>query len=165
MIVVLCMVLSLAACSKKKSGSNGDGTPEGEISDQDIALQNSRFGEGTIPKATEGGPFRDVHFEFNSSTVGSEYLSEIESHAKVIRGDSSIRVEVEGHCDRRGTTEYNMALGERRAKAVAGALTRYGAPASQISIVSYGEEIPLDPSDSEEAYAKNRRAHFAVYRK
>ncbi len=163
--LVICLIaLSVSACSKKKSG--GEGTSEGTgLSDQDIALQNQRFGEGTIPKAAEGGLFKDIQFEFNSSSVSPEDLPDLENHAKTLRSDPSLRVDLEGHCDRRGTTEYNMVLGQKRAKAVASLLTKYGASSSQMGIVSYGEEIPLDPSDSEEAYAKNRRVHFAVYKK
>jgi peptidoglycan-associated lipoprotein len=162
-ICFLVLLSSLAACSKNKSGS-GDGTETGVLSEEDLALQNARFGEGSIPKAMEDGPFKDVHFEFNSAQIGEEYLSNLQGYARTTKADPSLRVEIEGHTDKRGTTEYNMALGQRRAKAVAAAMTSFGVPASQMTIVSYGEEIPLDPSDSEEAYAQNRRAHFAVYR-
>jgi len=164
--LILLSLLAVTSCSKNKSASgDGSGSESSDISDQDLALQNSRYGEGNIPKAGEDGPFKDVHFGFNASTVEGSDLSDIESHAKVIQGDSTLKVEVEGHCDKRGTAEYNLALGERRARSVASTLTKFGAPKSQISIVSYGEEIPLDPSDSEDAYAKNRRVHFAVFKK
>jgi peptidoglycan-associated lipoprotein len=162
---IFLVALLISGCSKNKSAT-GDGSGENasEISDSDLALQN-RYGEGNIPKATDDGPFKDVHFGFNSSTVEPDDMIALESHAKVISGDPALKVEVEGHSDKRGTAEYNLALGERRAKSVASALVKYGAPKSQISIVSYGEEIPLDPSDSEEAYAKNRRGHFTVFKK
>ena len=161
----LCL-LTATGCSKNKSASgDGSGSSSTEISDQDLALQNSRFGEGNIPKASEDGPFKDVLFGFNSSSVESEYLDDLQSYAKLIQGDPGLKVEIEGHCDKRGTPEYNLALGERRAKAVASSLSKYGVDRSQMSIVSYGEEIPLDLSDSESAYARNRRAHFAVFKK
>jgi len=163
--IIAVLALTLASCSKTKKGS-GDGSEEGTgISDQDIALQNSRFGEGTIPRAGEDGPFKDVHFEFNSAQVESSDLPLLEQYAKTIRDDSTVRVEIEGHSDKRGTTEYNMALGQRRARSVATTLSKFGAPASQLSTVSYGEEVPLDPSDSEDAYSRNRRVHFSVYKK
>ena len=164
--LIFLSLLAVSSCSKNKSASgDGSGDSSSEISDQDLALQNSRYGEGNIPKADADGPFKDVHFGFNSSSVEGSDLADLESHAKVIQGDPTLKIEVEGHCDKRGTAEYNLALGERRARSVASGLAKFGAPKSQISIVSYGEEIPLDPSDSEDAYAKNRRAHFAVFKK
>lgn len=161
-ILILLLVLTLGACSKTKKGDgSGDGTA---LSDEDIALQNTRFGEGNIPIASAGGPFRDVLFDYDSSQVAERYLTDLQQYASLIKADPALRVEVEGHCDKRGTTEYNMALGERRSKAVAAILTRFGAPPSQLSIVSYGEEILLDPGDSESSHAKNRRVHFAVFK-
>ena len=82
----------------------------------------------------------------------------LDAHANFLRSNPSYKVTVEGHADERGTPEYNIALGERRANAVAKYLQALGVPVSQISIVSYGEEKPLVLGQGEEAYAKNRRA-------
>ena len=76
--------------------------------------------------------------------------------------NEGIKVEVEGHCDERGTNEYNMALGERRATAAADYLRSLGVSGDRMRTVSYGEELPLDPRHNEEAWAKNRRVHFSV---
>jgi len=163
---ILFILATLIACPKS-SGSKIDGSEEGIFSDEDLALQNeNRWRDGgTIPTAQANGPFKDLFFAFDSSEVSREYYQELRDNVKIMNEDPKLKVEVEGHCDKRGTTEYNMALGERRAKAVMGLLVSFGANPKQLSTVSYGEEIPLDPTDSESAFAKNRRVHFAVYKK
>ncbi len=162
--ILLCS--TTIACSK--SGSSKDqGLEEnaGGIADQDINVDRARFGEGNIPQASAGTMFKDVHFDFDSSAVRSDEAEIITTNANMLKEDPSLRVELEGHCDKRGTAEYNLALGEERAKAVAALLVSRGVAAEAITTISYGEEIPLDPKDSEEAYSQNRRVHFAVYRK
>ena len=106
-----------------------------------------------------------MHFDYDSAVVRQEDYATVQNNAKMLASDPSLQMELEGHCDKRGTAEYNLALGEERAKAVAAILVNYGARADQLSTISYGEEIPLDPRDADDAYAKNRRVHFAVYRK
>ena len=162
---LLVLVCTSAGCSSSsKSGTEpGDGT----ITDTDLTLDSAnRYGEGTIPQASarESGLFADVHFDFDSSAIKPEYRDQLREDAKVLNQDESIQVEIEGHCDKRGTAEYNMALGEERAKAVAGLLTSFGVSRSRLRTISYGAEIPLDPRSTEDAYAKNRRAHFALTR-
>lgn len=157
-----------SACSSSSGTGSGDGDGSA-ITDEDLKLGNgnSRFGSGNIPDAASrdgGGPFSDVHFGYDSSQVDPEYQSMIKSSAQELVKDPSLKTEVEGHCDERGTPEYNLALGEERAKAVARLLVQYGANSSQISTISYGEEIPLDPSKNDAAYAKNRRVHFAIFK-
>lgn len=154
------VLLAAAGCSSSSGGKDGN------ISDSDLTLTDqNRFGEGNIPGAETGsGPFKDVMFLYDSASVPDEYQQQVHEAAQALQGDTTLHAEIEGHCDKRGTSEYNMALGERRAKAVASLLVSFGVPKSQLSTVSYGEEIPLDPADNETAYAKNRRAHFAVFR-
>lgn len=158
--ISLLAALSFAGCSSSGGGKDAN------ISDQDLALSDqNRFGEGNIPGAATGtGPFRDVMFLYDSSSVPDEAQGQVREAAQALQADTSLHAEIEGHCDKRGTSEYNMALGERRAKAVSALLISFGVPSSRLSTVSYGEEIPLAQGDSEDAYAKNRRAHFAVYR-
>jgi len=153
----------MASCSKKKSEGTGDGEAGMGVSDQDLALQNQkRFGNGNIPNAEAGGMFQDVRFDFDSSSVRPEYQAVLKENARIIAADSSLQVVLEGHCDKRGTNEYNLALGESRARAVAGMLVNHGASSRQISTISYGEEIPLEQGNDEEAFAQNRRVHFAT---
>lgn len=99
-----------------------------------------------------------VYFAFDNSTISSEYEDMLAAHAAFLSADPAIKVTVEGHADERGTPEYNIALGERRAKAVSKYLQALGVSADQISIVSYGEEKPLVLGQTAEDYAKNRRA-------
>lgn len=155
-----------SACSKSSShGTEGELIEGGMLRDQDLETEQRRFGEGNIPYASESSAFPDVHFGFDSSVVISSDTEILRENARKLAADRSLYVELEGHCDKRGTAEYNLALGEERAKSVATLLVNYGVSADRISTISYGEEIPLDPRDTEDAYAKNRRVHFAVYRK
>jgi len=84
------------------------------------------------------------------------------SNAEWLKAHEGATVQVEGHCDERGTNEYNMVLGANRARAAADHFRTLGVPAGSISTVSYGEELPVDPGHNEEAWAKNRRDHFKV---
>lgn len=164
----IAMSLMLASCSSSSKGKNSglEDANNAGMSDSDLSVdgQRDRYGNGSIPTASEGTTFPDIHFDFDSSAVKQEDYPIVEKNARMLASDSSLRMEVEGHCDKRGTAEYNLALGEERAKAVSALLVSYGAKPAQLSTISYGEEIPLDPRDSDDAYAKNRRVHFAVFR-
>ncbi|MFN8392295.1 MAG: OmpA family protein [Bdellovibrionota bacterium] len=164
--LAVAMLLGGVGCSSSsKSKNNGLEDGSAGISDQDLSIDKSRFAGGNIPMATEGQQFPDVHFDYDSAVVRQEDYEVVRNNAKLMASDPNLQMDVEGHCDKRGTAEYNLALGEERAKAVAALLVNYGAKPDQLSTISYGEEIPLDPRDSDDAYAKNRRVHFAVYRK
>jgi peptidoglycan-associated lipoprotein len=105
----------------------------------------------------------DVYFEFDSAALlpmGQDLLMQKADYMRAIPG---LNVTIEGHCDERGTDAYNMALGERRAEAVKTFMINLGISASRLNTISYGEERPADFGRNEEAWAKNRRAHFAVY--
>ena len=99
-----------------------------------------------------------IYFAFENATIAGDYEEMLAAHAAYLSKNVDMKVTVEGHADERGTPEYNIALGERRAQAVAKYLQALGVQADQISIVSYGEEKPLLLGQSEEVYAKNRRA-------
>ena len=169
-ILLIAVLIGTSACSSKYKAGRGQGLDENgevpQLSDQDLAMREQNFGGGNIPLAAEQaqGLFKDIPFEYDSSAIGAEGMEQLREDAKVLLQDSSLRAEVEGHCDSRGTNEYNMALGEERAKAVAGTLTKLGVSKEQLTWISYGEEIPIDPASSEGSYAKNRRAHFALFR-
>ena len=110
----------------------------------------------------DGGPLKDIHFAFDSYKVDTTAKSIVAANAEWLKANPGKTVQVEGHCDERGTAEYNMVLGSNRARAAADALRAEGIDAASLSTVSYGEELPLDPRHNEEAWAKNRRAHFKV---
>jgi len=103
----------------------------------------------------------DVFFAFDKSTLSTEAMMILEAGAKVMKAHSSLVYVVEGHCDERGTVEYNLALGEKRAQAVRDYLLTLGLPASQLRLTSYGEERPFARGSNESAWALNRRAHFS----
>lgn len=99
-----------------------------------------------------------VYFDFDRSEIKSSFIATLDQHAQFLRDNASITVTIEGHADERGTPEYNIALGERRANAVKTYLLGRGVSTSQLSIVSYGKEKPAVLGHSESVYAKNRRA-------
>ncbi|MBX3021108.1 MAG: peptidoglycan-associated lipoprotein Pal [Bdellovibrionales bacterium] len=103
---------------------------------------------------------QSVRFDYDSATLSSEARRQLADNAEWIKQNGKTTVQIEGHCDSRGSVEYNLALGERRAKAVKNYLTSLGIDSKRLTIISYGEEKPLDSGDSEAAFAKNRRANF-----
>ncbi len=104
----------------------------------------------------------DVLFAYNSYTLTDESKQLLEQKAQWMARHPGVTVQLEGHCDERGTVAYNLALGERRANAVRQYMTALGIDASRITTISYGEDFPIDPRHNEEAWARNRRAHFAI---
>lgn len=104
----------------------------------------------------------DVFFEFDSASLSVEAQEILRAKAQWLRDNPSARVLIEGHCDERGTNEYNLALGDRRAYSAKAFLTDLGIDDARLSIISYGEEQPIDSRPTEEAWAKNRRAHFVI---
>jgi len=128
----------------------------------DVQRYEDEFGNPLNP--TTGMPLERVfYFEYDRAVLTPESLVALEAHAAHLRGSPEKRVMVEGHCDERGTREYNLALGERRGDAARTFLVSSGVSRSQIEVVSYGEERPVDPGHSESAWAQNRRAEL-IYR-
>lgn len=107
-----------------------------------------------------GASYGTVYFDFDRSEIKPDFINEIRKNAKMLAGDSNLKMVIEGHADERGTTEYNLALGERRANAVKKALIAHGAGPDQVQTVSYGEERPAASGSNEEAWAKNRRGEL-----
>lgn len=116
-------------------------------------------GEGEAVSVEE---LKDIHFEFDKYDVRPDARPILERNAKWLKENPQAKIQIEGHCDERGTVEYNLALGDRRAKSTRDYLISLGADPKQLSTLSYGEEKPLDPGHNEEAWAKNRRTHFVV---
>lgn len=145
--LVVMLLLTLSACSA--FGKRGSGSPED-------------YGDGNIPIAREGSELGDVHFAFDSAALTEQGKAELKENATWLADNPGQQVVVEGHCDERGTAEYNLALGERRARSVYDFLRGLGVKSERMSTISYGEELPLDPGHGEEAWQKNRRAHFAM---
>ena len=110
--------------------------------------------------AGPAGVGRVIYFDFDSFTVKPEYQGLVDQHARFLQGNRGRSVAVEGHTDERGSREYNLALGQKRAEAVRRALTLVGASDAQVEAVSFGEEKPAVAGSSEDAYAKNRRVEI-----
>lgn len=158
----LILLLVLTSCSaKKKSGSGSDAD---SISESDLdATRDGRFADGAIPTAEGEGLFKDVRFNYDSSAINGEARADIEANAEVLKSKPDLKVTLEGHCDERGTNEYNLALGSQRATAVAEILETLGIERSRLETISYGEEVPLTMGQSEAAFAQNRRVHFSAH--
>ncbi len=180
-VLWMACLICLVGCSKKEQQLTdvGDPTPPPQASnesdwpppppaagtgantgwsDGDTGTPATGFGE-TTPEF-EVTSLADVHFEFDRYALDSGARTTLADNARMLESYPEVAVVVEGHCDERGSIEYNLALGEKRAQVVRDYLVRYGIEADRIDTVSFGEERPLDPRGTEEAWAANRRAHF-----
>jgi peptidoglycan-associated lipoprotein len=110
----------------------------------------------------ESSLLKDVYFDFDKYDIRPADAAILKENAALLKKYANIKIQIEGHCDERGTNEYNLALGERRANSTKNYLMTLGVSPGRISTISYGEEKPLDPGHSEEAWAKNRRAHTII---
>jgi len=110
----------------------------------------------------ESSMLHDIHFAFDRYDLSPEARGILAKNAEFILKFPRAKIQIEGHCDERGTNEYNLALGERRALSAKKYLVSLGVPAHRLATISYGEELPIDPRHNEEAWAKNRRAHFVI---
>lgn len=158
---LIALMLTLAiACSKKsqddaEGGTGGEGaTPDTSITDQALTFDPQGSDSGRI------GGLETVYFDYDQAVLSQEARRALENNANWIKSNTQYNIQVEGHTDERGSIEYNLALGERRARAVKAYLVSLGVAADRVSIISYGEEKPLVQGDSEDAYSRNRRANF-----
>ena len=119
---------------------------------------------GGVDATQEGGPLDDVYFEFDQYVVTDAARAVLTRHSEWLKARPAAKVTVEGHCDERGTTEYNLALGDKRARAVRDELVKLGVAADRLQAISLGKERPKDQGHGEQAWTLNRRAHFAVSR-
>ena len=114
------------------------------------------------PAADLQAELQKVYFNFDSADLSEESRSTLTKNADYLSKQSGVKARIEGNCDERGSDDYNMALGERRAKAAKDYLVNLGIASDRLSTISYGEEKPADPGHDEEAWAKNRRAEFVI---
>jgi peptidoglycan-associated lipoprotein len=136
--------------------------PKEQISEQDLAMIQPA--EGVSKYKEEKVIFDDIYFDYDQYDIRPDAESTIQDIASWLLKNPSSNVLIEGHCDERGTNEYNLALGDRRAKAVRDYLIALGIAANRIETLSYGEEQPACIEASEVCWAKNRRAHFIMVR-
>jgi peptidoglycan-associated lipoprotein len=192
LIVTICLSLIMSGCARKtalkeepsvKSAEELQAIKEKErarLEAQEKAeeeakreLAKKEFERSLVAKKTPGiagevfesEMIKDIHFDFDKYNIRPNDAEILKENSALLMKYTTMKFQIEGHCDERGTDEYNLALGERRANSTKNYLISLGIDASRISTISYGEENPLDPGKSEEAWSKNRRAHFVVLSK
>jgi peptidoglycan-associated lipoprotein len=114
------------------------------------------------PSRSVAEQLQDVFFDYDSANLSDAARTTLDANGKVLADNASAAITIEGHCDERGTVEYNLALGDRRAAAARDYLVRYGVASGRIQTISYGEERPFATGSDESAWAQNRRAHFTT---
>lgn len=171
--IILLALFLMGGCSPKKSvkktpddtgtgsamAGSGDQERDGESMDES-AIPPEESSRGINFSEVMNVSLEDVSFDFDQYTLSQSALDMLAKNVETLKNNPKIVVQVEGHADERGTVEYNLALGQKRASAVRVYLIRAGINSSRIFTVSYGKERPLDPEHNEEAWAKNRRAHL-----
>lgn len=173
-------LLFTVSCAKKAvqggeagvtgTGAEGSSAAGGAMSAEELARQRAieeeRIRAEAAARQSEMARRKfineDIYFDFNSSAITEHAQVALAEKADWLRANPSASALIEGHCDERGTNEYNLALGDRRANTVKTYLVTLGIPADRIRTISYGEEQPVNPAHTEEAWAKNRRAHFVL---
>jgi peptidoglycan-associated lipoprotein len=130
--------------------------PEGGLDIENMTLDQLNA------EVAKKGLLRDIHFDFDRYLLRDDARGILKDNVAFLLEYPSLAIQIEGNCDERGTDEYNLALGDKRARAAEDYLKRAGLATGRLSTVSFGEERPLDPGHNEEAWAKNRRAHFKI---
>lgn len=177
-VLVALLAVFIAGCGGSEATKESDTTPAtvedrsisgDEMDDIDSAARTSGLDDGGgFSSSVLGDPndpdgplsVRVIYFDYDSSSVRAEFRGAIEAHAAYLAGNPNVSITLEGHADERGSREYNLALGERRALAVRRQLVLLGAAAGQVQAVSYGEERPVTGGHDEQSYAQNRRVEI-----
>lgn len=146
------MALIATGCASKKGKSGADATGAGGMYDP----KTGGIGLGLLER---------IHFDFDQAAITSEAAATLDRNASTMKSSDGMRVLVEGHTDERGTNEYNIALGERRARATVDQMTSRGIARNRLEMKSWGEERPLDFAKNEAAFGLNRRAEFVILKK
>jgi peptidoglycan-associated lipoprotein len=124
--------------------------------------RDDRISSASLDDLNRNSPLKPVFFEYDSSEITKDGQAILDENGALLKRNPTWSVTIEGHCDERGTAEYNLALGERRAVGARAYLVSLGISADRLRTVSYGKEFPFDPGHDESAMAKNRRAHFVI---
>ncbi|RPJ70275.1 MAG: peptidoglycan-associated lipoprotein Pal [Acidobacteria bacterium] len=180
-LVIVLAVVVLGACAKKKPPVARPVPPPPPMEEPVTPAKPPAPPEPTVEKPVAGAPMKEdsmasrslddlnrdsplrpLFFGYDSAEVSAEGQKVLESNGELLKKYPSWVITIEGHCDERGTAEYNLALGERRAVAARTYLVSLGIAAERVKVVSYGKEFPFDPGKTEEAYARNRRGHFVI---
>jgi peptidoglycan-associated lipoprotein len=148
---------SLAAGQRAGEGQRG-ATREATTGESSL----KQFQEGKSTRTPESSPLKDVYFDFDRYDLTADARATLRANAEWLKSNPSTRVEIEGHCDERGTNEYNLALGAKRAQAARQFLTSLGVSPDRLSTISYGEELPVCRESTESCWKQNRRARFVI---
>jgi peptidoglycan-associated lipoprotein len=160
MLLVIPGLMFSVSCQKKLV----DATPEPVVQEEvaEEVVVEEEVAVAPVPKIPDAVMQEDIYFEFDKSTLTPAAQDNLMQKAEWLRENPDATVTIGGHCDERGTNEYNLALGDRRAESAKAFLVDLGIDAFRLTTISYGEERPVDPRHNEEAWAKNRRDHFEV---
>lgn len=151
------LIFGISACSKKTS-SQDTGMAQNDQAEAEQPAEKESYAPAFSQDSALGD---DIHFDFDRSAITSKSAAILKEKAQVLSGNPDMEITIEGHCDDRGTNEYNMALGDRRAQSAKDFLVQLGIEGSRLNTISYGEENPLIPNAKNEAeHSQNRRAHF-----
>jgi len=178
-LVLMTVALTIAACGKPKppvarpqdpsqgaSTANRTPTPPEPVPEPGGVPPEPRVEDplkvSDIDKINQNSPFQPVFFAYDSSEIDGTGQQVLNANAAILKKYPEWVITIEGHADERGTAEYNLALGNRRAAAARTYLISLGVPADRLRTVSYGKEFPFDPTHTEAAWSKNRRAHFVL---
>jgi peptidoglycan-associated lipoprotein len=149
-----------ATAETKKKVDSGKTTKSTTKAPPSSSLDALQRGESTATPASS--PLKDVYFDFDRYDLRADSREILKANSAWLKANPSAQVQIEGHCDERGTTEYNLALGSRRAESVKDYLVTLGTSADRLSSISYGEEVPVCREQTEECWQKNRRVRFVV---
>jgi peptidoglycan-associated lipoprotein len=158
------IVLSLVACKRNPEAVQPLGATGGPLDPAALAAASATGASGLPAEVAQAlaANFARVHFPTDSASLDAEGRQALSANAALLRQYRDVRVEVQGHADERGTVDYNLALGQRRGRAVVEALVADGVAPSRLLLVSFGEERPLSQGSGEVAWAENRRAEFRL---
>jgi peptidoglycan-associated lipoprotein len=167
LIAVAALALALAGgCSSQQTpAQTGQGTGGPGMGQKGVGSgggsELSQFQKGTLGQNGQG-PLQDIHFDFNDYSIRPQDNQVLQSNAAWLSKHPNTRVQIEGNCDNRGSEEYNLALGAKRAQAAKDYLETLGIAGDRMSTISYGKELPLCTDNTPECWAQNRRDHFVV---
>ncbi len=160
MLFVIPGLMFTVSCQKKLVDATPEPVVQEEVKEEVVVKEEPVV--APAPKTPDVVMQEDIYFEFDKSTLTPAAQDNLLRKAEWLRENPDATVTIGGHCDDRGTNEYNLALGDRRAESAKAFLVDLGIDASRLTTISYGEERPVDPRRNEEAWAKNRRDHFVV---
>ena len=171
-ILISILMLTVSCASNKGAKQSGPilENEEGQIAEDQLAegiLEESEVSAAEFKEVSERASeltsiFTDINFGYDSFALSPEAKAILDRIAETLLSETALQIMIEGHCDDRGTNEYNLALGQRRAESAKKYLTQLGVSSKRIFTISYGEEKPLNPNQGEEAWAENRRDHFMI---